>query len=192
MLVRTRLKWAVALAALAIAATPAIAQTGGERSDARVNVQGRVNLSMEDQVKESDNVLGRIEMARGQIRRQLETARAQRDVVKTLCLNDKLNQMDVTRRTAKERAQALDSAAKRRDTDGSAHEFTIIKVLQQRSEQLTQEANSCVGENEAFLASTRVTQILDKNLPPSGNETDFPGKDPGLVTDVPKCTSCIR
>ena len=192
MLVRTRLKWAVALAALALAAPPAIAQTVGDRPDARVDVRRPVNIPMDEQLKEADGVLGRMEMARGQVRRQLEKARAQRDVVKTLCLNDKLNQLDVTKRTAAERAQSLKAAVDRKDAEGSSHEYTIVKVLQQRSDQLVQEANSCVGEQEAFLANTRVTQVLDKNLPPPANETDFPGKDPGLVTDVPKCTSCIR
>lgn len=192
MLVRTRLKWAGALAVLAIAATPAVAQTVGGGSDARVDVRRPVTVSLQDQLTESDNIIGRMEMARGGIRRQLETARAQRDVVKTLCLNDKLNQLDVTKRTAQERASSLKSAAQRNDPELANHEYTILKVLQQRSEQLTQEANSCVGEQEAFVGASRVTQILDPNLPPPANETEFPTSDPTLVTEVPKCTSCIR
>lgn len=191
MLVRTRLKWALALAAVAIGATPAVAQTVS-RSDARVDVQRPVTVSPQDQVREADSIIGRMDMARGGIRRQLETARAQRDVVKTLCLNDKLNQIDVTKRTAQERASSLKSAAGRNDTELSNHEYSIMKVLQQRSEQLTAEANLCVGEQEAFVGTARVTQVLGRNLPPNANETEFPQSDPNLVTDVPKCTSCVR
>lgn len=192
MLGRTRLKWAMALVALAIAATPALAQTVGGSADARVDVRRPVAVSTADQLKESEGILGKMDMARGGIRRQLEAARAQRDVVKTLCLNDKLNQIDVTKRTAQERARALQSAASRNELELANHEYTILKVLQQRSEQLTAEANQCVGEQEAFVGAARVTQVVDPNLPPSTNETEFPQSDPTLVTEVPKCTSCIR
>lgn len=195
MLFRTNVKWAVGLVVLAIAATPAVAQTVGSRSstDGRVDSSRQVVLPVADELRESDNVLQRMELARGGIRRQLESARAARDVVKTLCLNDKLNQLDVTKRTAKERAVALASAADRKDTESANHEFTILKVLQQRSEQLTQEANSCVGEQEAFVGAARVTQTIGDNLPPNGNETEFPQPDPNtLVVDPPQCTSCIR
>ena len=191
MLVRTRLKWAVALAAVAIACTPALAQTVGG-PDARVDVRRPVTVSPQDQIREAEGILGRMEMARSGIRRQLETSLAQRDVVKTICLNDKLNQLDVTKRTAQERVQAHKSAATRNDTELANHEFTIIKVLQQRSEQLTGEANACVGEQEAFVGAARVTQVLDPNLPPPSTETEFPQPDPQLVTEVPKCTSCVR
>jgi hypothetical protein len=192
MLARTRLNWAVAIAAVAIAASPAIAQTGGARQDAQVDVRRPVNLSPADQVREADTILQRMDMARSGIRRQLETARAQRDVVKTLCLNDKLNQVDVAKRSAQERASALKSAVQRNDADLGNHEFTILKVLQQRSEQLTAEANSCVGQEEAFVGVSKVTQTVDQNLPPPSNETEFPQSDPTLVTEVPKCTSCTR
>lgn len=195
MLGRTGLKWAVALAVVAIAASPAIAQNvGGGRTgaDGRVDINRPVQLSLADQVRESDNILQRIDMGRNSIRRMLETARAQRDVVKTLCLNDKLNQIDVAKRAAQERAQALKSAASRNDADLGNHEHTILKVLQQRSDQLTSEANQCVGQEEAFVGVSHVTQHIDPNLPPPANETEFPLQDPILVTEVPKCTSCIR
>lgn len=192
MLVRTRLKWVVGFAALAIAATPAVAQTVGGRQDAQVDVRRNVQLSPQDQLREAEGIIQRMDIARGNIRRQLETARAQRDVVKTLCINDKLNQIDVAKRSAQERAQALKSAVNTNNADLSGHEFTILKVLQQRSEQLTAEANLCVGQEEAFVGVSTVTQTVDKNLPPPSNETDFPQSDPTLVTEVPKCTSCTR
>jgi hypothetical protein len=192
MLVRTRLKWALALAVVAIAGTPALAQPTGD-TDARVDVRRPVAMSGADQLHETEAVIGRMDLARNGVRRQLETARAKRDVVKTLCLNDKLNQLDVATRTARERRQTLQSAVERSDVELSKHEFTVIKVLQQRSEQLTAEANLCVGEQEAFLGTSRVTLVIDRNLPPPSNETEFPVSNPDdVVAEVPKCTSCVR
>ena len=91
-----------------------------------------------------------MEQASGNVRRQLEAARAARDVVKTLCLNDKLSQIDVATRSAKDRRQSLQLAIGRNDSELGNHEFTILTVLRQRTEQLTAEANQCIGE-EATL-----------------------------------------
>lgn len=187
---RTKLKWAVAVAALAIAATPAVAQTVGGGPDAQINVQRQVNLSPGEQVAQTEMFMLRMSSGRGAVRRQLETARAQRDVVKTLCLNDKLNQIDVAIRSATERKQALEAAAKRNDVDLSTHEFNILSVLRGRVDQLVVEANTCVGQEETFAGESAVKQTVASNLPPSTNETDFPPSDP--TTEVPQCTSCIR
>src|SRR6185503_7449368 len=77
-------------------------------SDASGNLSRQVNLSPAEQLQQSDGFLARMEGSRATVRRQLEQARAQRDVVKTLCLNDKLNQIDVAIRSARERRQALE------------------------------------------------------------------------------------
>src|SRR4051812_46141999 len=82
----------------------------------------QVNLSPADELKQSEAFLARMDGSRGVVRRQLETARAQRDVVKTLCLNDKLNQLDVAIRSARERRQSLEGAAQRNDGDLANHE----------------------------------------------------------------------
>ncbi len=44
------------------------------------------------------------------VRQQLGVAREQKDVVKTLCLNDKLNQIDLAIRTATDRVDGLGAA----------------------------------------------------------------------------------
>ena len=51
-----------------------------------------------------------MDQASGTISRMLEQARTARDVVKTLCLNDKLSQVDVAIRSAKDRKSALQAA----------------------------------------------------------------------------------
>ena len=136
-------------------------------------------------------MLTRMEGAASQIRKQLEQAREQRDVVKTLCLNDKLSQVDVAIRSARDRANALKAAAQRGDSELANHEFTILTVLRQRSEQLTAEANQCIGEESAFIGETKTTMVVDPSLPEE-DTTAFPPSDPTLVTEPPRCTSCSR
>src|SRR5689334_10439619 len=134
------------------------AQTGAPPvPDANAGLSRQVNLSPAEELAQTDAGLARMDGSRAVVRRQLETARAQRDVVKTLCLNDKLNQIDVAIRSARERRQALESAAQRNDADLANHEFTILTVLRQRTDQLTAEAKQCIGQEAGFVGESAVT-----------------------------------
>ena len=125
----TKLKWVVAFAALGLAATPAIAQqqtkctddrqcfTGAcvdgvcKATDAKLDVITPAKLSTQEQVAYGELLMQRIEGVAASIGKQLRVTREGRDVVKSLCLNDKLNQVDVAKRTAKDRQAALKAAA---------------------------------------------------------------------------------
>ena len=114
-------------------------------------------------------------------------ARSQRDVVKTLCLNDKLSQLNVAISSAQERHDALQAAVKRNDVDLATHEFTIMSVLRQRSDQLMAEANQCLGEVIGTPGNSSVITTIDKNLP-----VEDPSQYPNfpLTTEPPTCESC--
>ena len=195
-----------AVVALALgAASPVFAQgnptvtaggaAGGDASGqgnvaGQVGFQRRQQLSPQDELLEGDRTIARMEGAAALIRGQLGKARAERDVVKTLCLNDKLSQADVAVRSGRDRNSALKEAAGRNDSELTNHEFTILSVLGQRSQQLTAEANQCIGEDETVIGETKVTRDIDPTLPPA-DETDGPPYSLVPVTgEVPSCTTC--
>ena len=201
MRVSSKLKWVIAFGGVALAAGPAGAQTaapstpssapaaaGAPGTDAQVGFQRKTTLSPKEQLDESAKHLTRMDGAAGGVRKMLEEARAQRDVVKTLCLNDKLSQVDVAIRSAKDRRTQLQAAVARNDVELSNHEFTILTVLRQRSEQLVAEANQCIGEESAFVGDTKTSVQIDPQIPP--DETPYPPTDPTLVIGPPQCTSC--
>ncbi|MDI1482196.1 hypothetical protein [Polyangium sp. y55x31] len=156
--------------------------------DTNAGLQRQVTLTPAQQLQETDTYLARMESARSVVRRLLEEARAQRDVVKTLCLNDKLNQIDVTLRSARERRQALDLAVKRDDADLSSHEFTILGVLRQRVEQLTAEANQCIGKDADILGETSTVTQIDPGIP--DDPAFYP--PPIIVQEPPPSASVIK
>ena len=198
MAVRSSLKLVFAFAIVAYAATPAGAQTGtqtgaaggaaGTDASGTVGFQRKTSLTPQEQLGESAKHLARMEQAAGGVRKMLEEARKQRDVVKTLCLNDKLSQIDVAIRSGRDRRTQLEAAVNRSDAELSNHEFTILTVLRQRSEQLVAEANQCIGEEAAFVGDTRTKVTIDPSIPP--DETPYPPTDPSLVIGPPQCTSC--
>lgn len=101
------------------------------------------SLSPQDQVAETDVFLSRMAAARTLTRQRLNDARDRAATVAVVCLDDKLNQMDVAIRSARERSQSLEACAARNDVDLCNHEFTILTVLRQRVERLAVEANQC-------------------------------------------------
>jgi hypothetical protein len=156
--------------------------SGGATADAQVGFQRRVQLSPRDELVEANAAIARMDQAGGTVRRQLEQARAARDVVKTLCLNDKLSQIDVTTRSARDRQAALQSAVDRNDVEGANHHFSILTAHRQHAEQISAEANQCIGEEVAFVGQTQVTTEIDEILP---GEDVIEYTDPNVIGATP-------
>jgi hypothetical protein len=188
------LRWGVALGVVAYfaSASPAGAQGGAPApaADAQVGFQKKTQLSPQEQLTEAQRRVGRMTSQSTAIRKQLQAARQARDVVKTLCLNDKLSQIDVATRAATERTNTLRSAVNRNDAEAANHEYSVLAVLSQRSEQIGSEASQCVGEESAFVGDTQVKTTIDPNIAPE--EANFPTFPSFPLTTPPPCVSCIR
>jgi hypothetical protein len=156
----------VALSGFGIAA----AQTASENSGV-VTLQGssdikeETNLTPAQMRAAANQYLPAMEQSAQTIRRQLEQARESRDVVKVLCLNDKLNQVDVALRSTRDRVQSLSSAADRNELERSRHEFTVVQVLRDRVRALSQEASQCIGEETGFIDEPKVRVEIDPAIP---------------------------
>ena len=172
-------------AADAQTASPA-SPTGGDTS---VGMQRQVTLSPKEQLAQADVFLARMGQTGTNVRHLLEQSRAARDVVKTLCLNDKLNQIDVATRSARDRRTSLDQASQRGDNDLANHEFTILTVLRQRVEQLSAEANQCIGEEAVLYGETKIVTTIDPNLPHE-DPSSYP--DNPIISMPPPCASCVK
>jgi hypothetical protein len=188
------LRWVVA-GAVVLAAGSAIAQQPSGASAAppspQLGFERRPQLTPQEEQAQADAILSRMTQAAATVRRQLDTARQARDVVKSLCLSDKLSQIDVAARSAKDRQTALQAAAQRNDAELSNHEFTMLTVLRQRTEQLTAEANQCIGEDLAFVGQTQVETEYPEGLP-SDDTTQYPATDPPFVYVPPIPVSPTR
>ncbi len=176
-----------------IAAAQAQGAQGAAAPDATAGADRvRSTLTPAEELTQSEAFLVRMDSARTGVRRQLETARAQRDVVKTLCLNDKLNQLDVAVRSARERREALAAAVQRSDADLATHEFTILSVLRQRSDQLTAEANQCIGEEAGVRRRERRDEPrssrASRPIRASGTSREAPIV---IVDHSPPAASCV-
>jgi len=126
-------------------------------------------------------LLPAMDKAAAVIRRELTMAREKKDVVKALCLNDKLNQVDLASRTATDRVAGLEAAAAANDVERARHQYTVVLVLNERVGTLGSEANQCIGEETGFVGESAVT-VEVTNVPdvdPSEQPT------PQLVSQPP-------
>lgn len=130
-------------------------------------------LSPAQMLAEARGFLPVMDRAAAGVRRQLQAAREAKDVVKSLCLNDKLNQVDLATRTATDRVAGLEAAVGANDAERSKHQYTVILVLRDRVNTLVSEANQCIGEDVGFVGESNVTMEVDNSIPPV-DPSDFP------------------
>ncbi len=139
-------------------------------------------LTPQQMLTQARGFLPQMDRAAVGVRRQLQLAREQKDVVKTLCLNDKLNQIDLATRTATDRVGGLEAGVNANDKERAKHQYTVIVVLRDRVNTLVSEANQCIGETVGFVGESAVTMEIDGNIPPV-DPSGFP-EDP-IVSQPP-------
>jgi hypothetical protein len=145
-----------------------------------------VSLTPKQMLDKVQSMIPEMEKQRGSVSAQLTDAKNKKDVVKALCLDDKVKQMKLATDTAKDRVVDLTSAVGQNDPDRSKHEFTVVQVLRERVQTLVAEAQQCIGEETGFVGNQDIVVDIDPAIPdtdPSG----FP--DDPLVSDPPVTAS---
>lgn len=190
---RSRLMWIGFIGAVAYAATSAGAQPkGAGKGGAGVELGGlsvKKGLSGQEQLQEALKLLQRMEQSAIAVRKQVGEARNGRDVVKTLCLDDKLGQLNQAVRSAKDHKGKLQAAVATGDAQAATHESNLLTVLGQRGEQLTTEASQCMGEETAFAGGTQVTTTQSSDIP-NDEQGQYPTQDVSVTSIPPQCASC--
>jgi len=183
--------WAIAGLCLATVSGVglAIAQEGANAAPApprEVSGGADLNLTPQQMLEKVRAIVPEMEGLRGSVAAQLNEAKKNKDVVKALCLDDKVKQMKLATDTAKDRVVDLNSAVTQNDPDRSRHEFTVIQVLRERVQTLVAEAQQCIGEETGFVGNSDVVVTIDPAIP-DADPSDFP-EDP-LVSEPPVLSS---
>jgi hypothetical protein len=166
----------------------AVAQDGAPAAAPAKEVSGGqdVNLTPQQMLERVRNMIPEMDKLRGTVAEQLADAKKKKDVVKALCLDDKVKQMKLATDTAKDRVVDLTSAVSQNDPDRSKHEFTVIQVLRERVQTLVTEAQQCIGEETGFVGDSDITVEIDPAIPDT-DPSEFP--DDPLVSEPPVLSS---
>ena len=173
--------------AVGVAGAQPRAQQGNE-PEAEVQQRRTANLSGPDQLRESNAIIEEIQRIRRQVSEQLDQARQERDIIKVNCLNDKLTQIDVTLRSAREHHDLLQTAVGINNDGQRNHEFTLINIYRSRVEGLEIESRQCVGEEATAFDRTVVTLRVSRDIP-TEDTTEMPIDS--LLPERPLVTSPV-
>jgi len=140
-----------------------------------------------DPTAASSVIVDEIRAEAATVRQQLRTARAHRDMVKTLCLNDKLTQLDVALRSAGQRREALLAAVAQADAAAVQQERARLDVHREQGRRVASEAQQCLGSPDPSGDERGQTSMTTPPLPSQG---DYPapvdlvvvGEPPGAVS----------
>lgn len=137
----------------------------GDHNQVEVRQQRASNLSGPEQLREADSILELVTGMRRRVSDMLDHARLERDIIKVNCLNDKLTQLDVTLRSAREHQELLSTAVSISNDGQRNHEFTLLSIFRSHGLDLENEAQLCVGEDPGVLdRSTIVTLGVDPGI----------------------------
>lgn len=164
----------------ALSATGLVAQTeSGEISTAPAT-ESEAPRAPEQILADAQATLDRMEAGADNISLQLRRAREEKDVVKTLCLDDKLNQMNVAARSASDRVASIQAAVESGNTERAQHDDAVLGALAVRANELIAEANQCIGEETGVLGRTELELYVDPSIPTT--DTAAPPLPPVIST----------
>lgn len=154
-----------------------------------VRSQRASNLSGPEQMQEGDRALEVMTGMRQRVSTLLDQARLQRDIIKVNCLNDKLTQLDVTLRSAREHQELLSTAVSISNDGQRNHEFTLLTIFRSHATDLEGEAQLCIGEDPGMGDSTTQVRL---GVDPGITERDTTQLTPeSLAPDRPLVTSPV-
>ncbi len=188
-----RFTWTVAaIATLGAGWGVAFAQGGGTNplaAPASTSTAPAAQLSPKEQLAKAESFLVAMRTTHAGVRKAHSEARAARDVVKTLCLRDKLTQINVAIRAALERRAKLKIAADKNDSVQSGTEFAICEALHGTVRDLGTQANQCIGEETGKIGASEITVDVDPEIP-DVDPSEFP--DHPLFSEPPLTSSPTR
>ena len=126
-----------------------------------VDINKPIQLSFDDMDKSGKEYISRVKQMSLSVDKMLRTARQERDVVKILCLNDKLTQIAVANNALSERQKSFETAVTHKDQESAEHQYRIIIVLYSRVQQVYAESRQCIGQEAAFIGNTQVTTSIE-------------------------------
>ncbi len=138
---------------------------------------GTVRPALDRMLAAAQAEMASISHVQQSVEHNLMQARKQKDVVKVLCLSDKLNRVDATQKSADQRQKELVAAVGAKDGDLANHDWALFHTLTERASQLATEANQCIG-NDANSEGTSVSVEVAPLPPPPPDTTNGPYAPP--------------
>jgi hypothetical protein len=135
------------------------------------------NLSDPEKLRRSAEALTKMRGSLKSVLVKLEEARNSKDVVKLNCVNEKLTQIKGLLRISEQSDIALQEAVAKKEASSAEHEYTKVSIAVVKVNQLTAEAEECIGQLAFRTDENGTTEVEEPS--------DLPKGDPTLLTPLP-------
>lgn len=141
---------------------PNTAQTNAQ---GEIGVQSRAAVTPEEQLRAANDIARRANQLAERLSKMLDEARREKDIMRANCVNRKLTEVNANTRNVEQRMRALRDAAAAGDDARRGHEFTVLTVLNQKLDQLDQEAAQCLGQSVYEPGASQVITTISQGSP---------------------------
>jgi hypothetical protein len=154
----------------ALFAQPAWGQATG-KTRATMDFERAGQLADSEKLELATGYLGEMKGVLTGVLALLKDARAEKDVIKVNCVNEKLTNIKGLIRISEQADITLQEAIAKGERDTSTHEFHKISISHQKIKVLKTEAEQCVGELAFAVGKTTVEVEVDEDMVPSQDPT---------------------
>lgn len=130
-----------------------------------VGVQTKAAVTPAEQLAQADSIGRRADELAQRLTKMLDESRRDKDIMRANCVNRKLTEVNANARNIEQRQKALKDANAAGDEARRSHEFTVLTVLQQKLEQLDQEATQCLGQSVYEPGASQVITTVQAGAP---------------------------
>ena len=164
----------ILMLSVAFFVTPAWAQLGPDEGLGLTNDEEgeEMKLSARQMVDRTEDHLGEMRQMLKDVLDILEDARAEKDVVKLNCTNEKLTQIKGLLRVSEQASISLQESSAKDQIEDARHEYRKVSIAREKVQQLRAEAEECIGQL-AFYIDEDMT--VDVEVP-----DDLPDDDPRI------------
>jgi hypothetical protein len=196
---KRRLKWTANIGltmifgAATVFAQPAPAGDPGAADgsvDAKIPFGKGSQLTPQEQMTQAEAYVAKMKQTLEAVKKLAQKARAEKDIIKLNCVNDKLTQIDTHHKLGTQSRDELKIAASRRDDGTRNHEFSKLTIEYQKVIVLEQEAEACIGEDIAYIGATQVETEVDPNI--TKDDPTTPDPEPVEPVELPPVESPFR
>jgi hypothetical protein len=133
-------------------------------------------------LREAESIQKKIDGVAESVSQMLREARNASDVVQQMCLDDKLNQIDVAGSTAETSVASMKAGSAAGDAGEVQRGYAVMQALGESANLLSGEANQCIGEQKKFAGGASLNVTVDPEIP--RNDTTG-GEVAGTPNSVP-------
>lgn len=144
----------------------------------------RPALGGPEMLEKADKDVASMRQVLKQVLQRLEESRAEKDVVKLNCVNEKLTQVKGLLKVAEQADISLQEAIARRDESAEA-DFAKIGMAKGKVDQLRVEAEACVGQLAYVVDEKTQVEVEVPGDLPKGDPTERGPPPPAVVRPPP-------